>query len=101
MSEPLTRTAASAAVDDAGWRYLLGTLRTTVPVAGLAQDAEVVRALTAGMRALRLDTAATAGQRPVQALESAHHPSSWWVVSQGVTGWRESRNVHDADGCCR
>jgi 4a-hydroxytetrahydrobiopterin dehydratase len=44
MSEPLTRTAASAAVEAIGWRYLLGTLSTTVAVPGLAEGAEVVRA---------------------------------------------------------
>ncbi len=47
MSEPLTRTAASAAVEGIGWRYLLGTLCTTVAVPGLAEGAEVVRAAVA------------------------------------------------------
>jgi 4a-hydroxytetrahydrobiopterin dehydratase len=44
MTEPLTRAAASAAVEDAGWRLLLGTLCTSVAVGGLAEGAEVVRA---------------------------------------------------------
>lgn len=37
----LTRTAASAAVSDLGWRYILGTLMATVPVASLVAAAQV------------------------------------------------------------
>ncbi|WP_212818138.1 VOC family protein [Polymorphospora rubra] len=37
-----TRQAASDAVGGQGWRYLLGALRTSVPVASLGQAAEVV-----------------------------------------------------------
>jgi hypothetical protein len=33
---PLSRTAASEAVRDIGWRYLLGTLALSVPVLSLA-----------------------------------------------------------------
>ena len=41
MTEPgpdtlLSRTAASEAVSDIGWRYLLGTLALSVPVRSLA-----------------------------------------------------------------
>ena len=46
---PLSRTAASEAVRDLGWRYLLGTLALSVPVRSLAQAGEVASAaLTAG-----------------------------------------------------
>jgi 4a-hydroxytetrahydrobiopterin dehydratase len=38
---PLTRTAASAAVEHIGWRYLLGAYLTAVPVDGLVQAAGV------------------------------------------------------------
>src|SRR6516225_10097665 len=38
---PLSRTAASAAVRDIGWRYLLGALAAAVPVRSLAQAGPV------------------------------------------------------------
>jgi 4a-hydroxytetrahydrobiopterin dehydratase len=44
---PLSRTAASEAVSDAGWRYLLGTLALSVPVRSLAQASEVAAAALA------------------------------------------------------
>jgi 4a-hydroxytetrahydrobiopterin dehydratase len=49
MTEPgpdtlLSRTAASEAVSDIGWRYLLGTLALSVPVRSLAQAGEVASA---------------------------------------------------------
>ncbi|WP_344144524.1 VOC family protein [Kribbella yunnanensis] len=37
MEQVLSRQEASEAVEDAGWRFLLGTLRTSVPVGSLAQ----------------------------------------------------------------
>jgi len=37
----LTRTEASDAVSDLGWRYILGWLRASVPAASLAEAAEV------------------------------------------------------------
>jgi 4a-hydroxytetrahydrobiopterin dehydratase len=44
---PLSRTAASAAVEAIGWRYLLGTLSVSVPVESLAQAIEVAAAAVA------------------------------------------------------
>ncbi len=44
LDVPLTRTAASDAVQGAGWRYLLGTLALSVPVRSLAQASEVAAA---------------------------------------------------------
>lgn len=41
MERTLSRQEASDAVGDLGWRYLLGALRASVPVASLAQAAEV------------------------------------------------------------
>ena len=41
---PLSRTAASAAVQDIGWRYLLGSLAAAVPVRSLAQASAVAAA---------------------------------------------------------
>jgi 4a-hydroxytetrahydrobiopterin dehydratase len=49
MTEPgpdtlLSRSAASEAVSDIGWRYLLGTLALSVPVRSLAQAGAVASA---------------------------------------------------------
>jgi 4a-hydroxytetrahydrobiopterin dehydratase len=41
MAEKLSRQAASDAVSEIGWRYLLGTFRASVPVGSLAEAAEV------------------------------------------------------------
>lgn len=41
MEQMLSRQEASDAVSDRGWRFLLGTLRTSVPVGSLARAAEV------------------------------------------------------------
>jgi 4a-hydroxytetrahydrobiopterin dehydratase len=41
---PLSRTAASAAVADIGWRYLLGALAVSVPVRSLEQGSAVAAA---------------------------------------------------------
>lgn len=46
--EVLTRAAASTAVEEIGWRYLLGTLATTVVVDSLRQALRVVDAAVAG-----------------------------------------------------
>ena len=47
LDTPLSRTAASAAVADTGWRYLLGTLAVSVPVRSLAQASNVAAAAVA------------------------------------------------------
>ncbi|WP_435207418.1 VOC family protein [Micromonospora sp. bgisy143] len=48
MEQVLKRRAASDAISDQGWRYLLGALRTSVPVGSLTEAAEVVaRVVTA------------------------------------------------------
>jgi 4a-hydroxytetrahydrobiopterin dehydratase len=47
LDAPLSRTAASAAVADIGWRYLLGNIAVSVPVRSLAQGAEVASAAVA------------------------------------------------------
>jgi 4a-hydroxytetrahydrobiopterin dehydratase len=41
MEQTLSRTEASEAIGDAGWRFLLGALRTAVPVGSLAEGAEI------------------------------------------------------------
>ena len=40
----VSRTAASAAVEDSAWRYVLGRLMTSIPVAGLAEGMASARA---------------------------------------------------------
>jgi 4a-hydroxytetrahydrobiopterin dehydratase len=47
LDTPLSRTAASAAVLDIGWRYLLGALSVSVPVRSLAHASEVAAAAVA------------------------------------------------------
>ena len=44
LDAPLSRAAASAAVADVGWRYLLGELAASVPVRSLAQGSAVAAA---------------------------------------------------------
>ena len=46
-SRKLTRTEASAAVSDLGWRYILGWLRASVPAASLAEAAGLATRATA------------------------------------------------------
>ncbi|GAA2098542.1 VOC family protein [Microlunatus panaciterrae] len=46
MAETLTRSAASAAVADSSWRYLLACLATSVPVGSLAEAVQVAQAAT-------------------------------------------------------
>ncbi|WP_328328939.1 4a-hydroxytetrahydrobiopterin dehydratase [Kribbella sp. NBC_00382] len=41
MEQKLSRQEASDAVSDAGWRFLLGALRTSVPVSSLAEAAKI------------------------------------------------------------
>jgi 4a-hydroxytetrahydrobiopterin dehydratase len=43
----MSRTAISAAVDDLGWRYILGLVRTAVPAASLAAAADAAARITA------------------------------------------------------
>jgi 4a-hydroxytetrahydrobiopterin dehydratase len=47
LDAPCSRAAASAAVADIGWRYLLNTLAVSVPVRSLAQASEVAAAAVA------------------------------------------------------
>jgi 4a-hydroxytetrahydrobiopterin dehydratase len=45
MDEKLSRKAISAAVDPLGWRFVLGVIRTCVPVGSLAQSVDVMSAV--------------------------------------------------------
>ena len=47
MEQTLSRRAASDAISDQGWRYLLGALRTSVPVGSLVQAADVAARVVA------------------------------------------------------
>ena len=60
MSRTLTRQEASNAVSELGWRYLLGTLRMSVPVQTLVEASELAAAAVAACGAdadqhLRID----------------------------------------------
>ncbi len=57
---PLSRAAASGAVDDIGWRYLLGNLNLSVPIRSLAEGSGVLAAVVSASGAdgdghLRID----------------------------------------------
>ncbi len=47
MAQPLTRTVASSAVTDLGWRYVLGAFVTTVPVPSLEAAGRVAARIAA------------------------------------------------------
>ncbi|MEV6021337.1 MULTISPECIES: VOC family protein [unclassified Streptomyces] len=47
MEQTLSRPEASDAVSDLGWRFLLGTLRTSVPVGSLAEGVELAASAVA------------------------------------------------------
>jgi 4a-hydroxytetrahydrobiopterin dehydratase len=60
LDMPLSRTDASRAVEDIGWRYLLGALNVSVPVRSLAEASQVAAAVAGAVGAegdghLRLD----------------------------------------------
>ncbi|MEU8217085.1 4a-hydroxytetrahydrobiopterin dehydratase [Micromonospora taraxaci] len=42
MEQTLSRREASEVISDQGWRYLLGALRTSVPVGSLVQATDVM-----------------------------------------------------------
>jgi 4a-hydroxytetrahydrobiopterin dehydratase len=45
MTTPMTRTAASAAIAGSGWRYLLGTIATSVAVDSIERATQVAEAV--------------------------------------------------------
>jgi 4a-hydroxytetrahydrobiopterin dehydratase len=47
VGKPLTRTAASKAVETIGWRYLLGCLCTSIAVTSLAQGVQLAQSIVA------------------------------------------------------
>jgi 4a-hydroxytetrahydrobiopterin dehydratase len=72
--ELLSRTAASTAVEAIGWRYLLGSLATSVPVSSLAEAARIGAAAVAACGAeadghLRIDLRADRVELSVQSRE--------------------------------
>jgi hypothetical protein len=91
LDVPLSRTAASTAVADIGWRYLLGVLVVSVPVRSLAQGSEVAAAAVAAKRNRvhfditvahdeaepRVHAALAAGGR----LADDSHARSFWVLA--------------------
>jgi 4a-hydroxytetrahydrobiopterin dehydratase len=76
MERALSRQEASDAVSDLGWRYLLGTLRTSVLVTSLARAAEVTGVAVAACAAqadrhLRADLRADRVVLTLQSLDRA------------------------------
>jgi 4a-hydroxytetrahydrobiopterin dehydratase len=75
MDEVLSATAASAAVGEQGWRYVLGTLRASVATRSMAQAADVAQRAVAACpgdadRHLRIGLGPT---RVVLTVQSAAH----------------------------
>ncbi|MEU3338922.1 VOC family protein [Streptomyces sp. NPDC006668] len=96
MEQPLSRQQASEAVHEQGWRYLLGTLQTSVPVRSLAQGISVTSDVVAvcgddADQHLRVDA------RPdlvVLTLQSSAHA---WVTDRDVElAHRISATVREA-----
>jgi 4a-hydroxytetrahydrobiopterin dehydratase len=76
MERTLSRQEASDAVSDLGWRYLLGTLCTSVPVTSLSRAAEVTGVAVAACAAqadghLRADVRADRVVLSLQSLDRA------------------------------
>lgn len=76
MERALTRQEASDAVSDLGWRYLLGALRTSVPVRSMTQATEVAAGAAAACGAdagqhLRADLRPERVVLTLQSLEQA------------------------------
>ncbi|MGW0436001.1 VOC family protein [Micromonospora sp. NPDC003197] len=76
MERTLSRQAASDAVSDQGWRYLLGSLRTSVPVGSLPQATDVAAQAVATCGAdadghLRIDLRADRVVLTLQSLDQA------------------------------
>lgn len=91
---PLTRTAASRAVEAIGWRYLLATLCTSVPVRSLTEAARIAAAAVAACGAdadghLRVDL------RPDRVELSLQHRSAAAVTGRDAG---LARAVTDAVG---
>jgi 4a-hydroxytetrahydrobiopterin dehydratase len=75
MEEVLSRTAASEAVGEQGWRFILGTLRASVAVRSTVQAADVARRSVRACEAdghLRVDLRA---ERVILTLQSSAHAS--------------------------
>ncbi|MFI6078771.1 VOC family protein [Actinoplanes sp. NPDC051343] len=71
MEEVLGRTAASNAVAEQGWRFILGTLRASVAVQSMAQAVDVARRVVDGSDGhLRIDLRP---HRVILTLQSAAH----------------------------
>ncbi|GLY92849.1 VOC family protein [Actinoplanes sp. NBRC 103695] len=83
MEQALTRLAASEAVGEQGWRFLLGTLRTSVTVASLVQAAEVVSRAVA-VCGDHADAHLDADVRPDRVVLTLQSREQSWVTGRDV-----------------
>lgn len=90
--ERLSRAAISAAVTDLGWRFLLGSLRTHVPVASLAEAA----ALVAGAAAVTDSTSLTADVRADRVVLVLRSPDTGWIGAASPAQPRSPRSGRTA-----
>jgi 4a-hydroxytetrahydrobiopterin dehydratase len=81
LDAALSRTAASAAVESIGWRYLLGTLGASVPVASLEQAVAVAAAAVAACGA-HADGHLRADLRPDRVELSLMDRAVCWATSR-------------------
>ncbi|WAX57087.1 hypothetical protein M6B22_21600 [Jatrophihabitans cynanchi] len=99
MTEPaLTRQQISDAVGAHGWRFVLGELRTAVPVQSVAHAAAVAAIVAAeagsGAGSLRMDL------RPECALLTLQDPATSWVTETDVATARRVSEALLAAGLC-
>ncbi|WP_405918238.1 VOC family protein [Streptomyces sp. NBC_00728] len=96
MEQTLSRREASDAVSDVGWRFLLGTIRTSVPVGSLAEGVEMAASAVAACgdsadQHLRVDVRPG---RVVLTLQSLEHAA---VTTRDIAlAHRISGVVHEA-----
>ena len=83
MEQELTRRAASEAVGEQGWRFLLGTLRTSVPVASLNQAASVASLVVAACGG-DADGHLRADVRPERVVLTLQSREQSWVTGRDV-----------------
>jgi 4a-hydroxytetrahydrobiopterin dehydratase len=90
MERRLSRQEASNAVGDIGWRYLLGTLRTSVPATSLASATEAATIAVAACEVdadghLRVDVRADRTVLTLQSLDIAALTGRDTVLAQRVS----------------
>lgn len=99
MEQKLSRQEASDAVQDRGWRFLLGTIRTSVVVGSLAQGIEVAAGAAAAC-AEHADRHLRADVRPERVVLTLRDRDLAAVTARDADlAHRISASVHEAGLC--